>query len=748
MMKMKRVLFLLVASLLLPWGAIGAPQPVINVQGRAVVAGQSPSGTLQFKFAIGDSGDTTTHWRHDGIGGHGEPADIDAITAPVRAGAFSILLGDESIVGMAGFDPGVFDHDEVYLRIWVSDGVLPFQRLLPDRRLVASPYAVISHSVVDGAITTDKLEDGAVTFEKIQSGAVGAFSLANNAVQGHALAPAVVSADKLADAAVTAGKLGDGAVETGKIGEGAVTEAKLADGAVGGVKLADLAVTTGKIDHFAVGTGQIQNGAITTSKIGPGEVVANNLGSASVTTDKIMEGNVTGSKLADGAVGHSKLADGSVSFEKLDPIFAEELLGGGGGAGLPPGAMVVSDRECDPELIGLGYLPGGTLHGKVARRSGFLSGGSIGGRKFATGVWTGVGIYVWGGLDTFLLNGLHGVGRAVFPNLEFPNGTEAALPTLGQPSPRYGHTAVWTGKEMIVWGGFDENGESIAGGGIYGNASWRGTDGSWRELGGDMENSPTTRGFHTAIWTGEEMIVWGGYALDGVVEIYLNDGSAYNPETDTWRRLALVPDGSFKPYHHTAVWTGEKMIVWGGSAFQSLDEPPVVSGDGLAYDPVTDSWEVLPAGPGPRTKHSAIWTGKEMMIWGGSRSAEDEFIADGGLYNPLTQTWRLLPAASGVPRGIDFPLLLWMGDRAIVGGSGEPHDPVREFFPDEERWEVVPQVNELATAGSRLGVNVWTGEEVIRCHSKNEVIVIPIIHSERYCPGFPTRYLYRYGGGF
>ena len=42
-------------------------------------------------------------------------------------------------------------------------------------------------------------------------------------------------------------------------------------------------------------------------------------------------------------------------------------------------------------------------------------------------------------------------------------------------------------------------------------------------------NVPEARGEHTAVWTGSEMIVWGG---DG--NTYLNTGARYNPTTDSW----------------------------------------------------------------------------------------------------------------------------------------------------------------------------------------------------------------------
>jgi hypothetical protein len=71
---------------------------------------------------------------------------------------------------------------------------------------------------------------------------------------------------------------------------------------------------------------------------------------------------------------------------------------------------------------------------------------------------------------------------------------------------------------------------------------------------------PVARWRHTAVWTGSRMIVWGGHnALVGA----LNSGGVYDPTTDAWTPTTLV----FAPPHrqsHTAVWTGSRMIVWGG----------------------------------------------------------------------------------------------------------------------------------------------------------------------------------------
>src|SRR5438046_6659989 len=72
-------------------------------------------------------------------------------------------------------------------------------------------------------------------------------------------------------------------------------------------------------------------------------------------------------------------------------------------------------------------------------------------------------------------------------------------------------------------------------------------------------NAPAARGSHTAVWTGSEMIVWGGWNGSS----YLNTGGRYNPSTDGWTATSLTnaPVGRSQ---HTAVWTGSQMILWGG----------------------------------------------------------------------------------------------------------------------------------------------------------------------------------------
>ena len=90
---------------------------------------------------------------------------------------------------------------------------------------------------------------------------------------------------------------------------------------------------------------------------------------------------------------------------------------------------------------------------------------------------------------------------------------------------------------------------------------------------------PIAADYHTAVWTGSEMIVWGGSGISGV----LNTGGRYNPSTDSWTATSTTNAPSAREVH-TAVWTGSEMIVWGGYAAASL------LNTGGRYNPSTNTW--------------------------------------------------------------------------------------------------------------------------------------------------------------
>ena len=94
----------------------------------------------------------------------------------------------------------------------------------------------------------------------------------------------------------------------------------------------------------------------------------------------------------------------------------------------------------------------------------------------------------------------------------------------------------------------------------------------------------------------------------------LNTGGRYNPGTNSWTATSTTnaPAGR---YGHTAVWTGSEMIVWGG-----VDETSNYSNTGGRYNPTTNSWTATSTSNAPDSRyyHTAVWTGTVMIIWGGN----------------------------------------------------------------------------------------------------------------------------------
>ena len=308
------------------------------------------------------------------------------------------------------------------------------------------------------------------------------------------------------------------------------------------------------------------------------------------------------------------------------------------------------------------------------------------GRGEHTAVWTGSEMIVWGGDGYGLLNS----GARYNPSTD--SWTWITL-TWGTPSARYEHTAVWTGTEMIVWGGRNAVQTAFNTGGRYnpGTDAWTATT---------TNNAPEARVLHTAIWTGSEMIVWGGFDNGS----YFNTGRRYHPGTNTWTATGTTnaPDGR---YLHTAVWTGSEMIVWGG-----LDSSGY-SDTGGRYDPGTDSWTAtsMTNAPTAREQHTAVWTGSEMIVWGGIDVIVLGAVNTGGRYNPGTNSWTA-SSTTNAPTARAGHTAVWTGTEMIVWGASSLNTGGR-YDPGTNNWTATSRTNAPSARGGHTAV--WTGSEMI-----------------------------------
>ncbi len=153
---------LLLALILLPfsWGSLRAVPPLLNYAGQVSVNGQRFDGEAKLKFALVNPAGSVTYWSHDGTSENGsEPTGH--VSAQVRGGLYSILIGNTAISGMGELNASVFQqHDGVYLRVWFSDGINGFERIVPDRPFAAVPYALSAGSanISPGSISLNMLD--------------------------------------------------------------------------------------------------------------------------------------------------------------------------------------------------------------------------------------------------------------------------------------------------------------------------------------------------------------------------------------------------------------------------------------------------------------------------------------------------------------------------------------------------------------------------------------------------------------
>jgi hypothetical protein len=162
------------------------------------------------------------------------------------------------------------------------------------------------------------------------------------------------------------------------------------------------------------------------------------------------------------------------------------------------------------------------------------------------------------------------------------------------------------------------------------------------------------------VWTGSKMIVWGGWN-NGFG--WANTGGLYDPATDSWTPTSTT--GVAPRNYHTAVWTGSRMIVWGGMTTGNTNT-------GESYDPVTDTWTATntTGAPSARQGHKAVWTGSRMIVWGGDDANKTN---TGGIYDPATDSWAPT-SMTGAPTPRDWHTAVWAGSRMIVWGgyAGSP----------------------------------------------------------------------------
>lgn len=201
--------------------------------------------------------------------------------------------------------------------------------------------------------------------------------------------------------------------------------------------------------------------------------------------------------------------------------------------------------------------------------------------------WTGTEVVWWGGAapeggepaaDGFAFDPSSGTWRRVSPAPYAPSAD-------GPPS------AVWTGAELLFY--------------PAGLAYDPALD-TWRAL----PAAPHDPGHRqtAVVWTGSEMVVFGGGDRGSATA---RRGAAYDPAADRWRRISDAPIGLNLL---SGAWTGEEVLVF-GSLLDGTNRAETETSVGAAYDPAADRWRLLPPSDLSAQATSAVFVAGRLVAW-------------------------------------------------------------------------------------------------------------------------------------
>ena len=253
-------------------------------------------------------------------------------------------------------------------------------------------------------------------------------------------------------------------------------------------------------------------------------------------------------------------------------------------------------------------------------------------------------------------------------------------------------SSVWTGNEFIIWGG------SVSGSKINLGIRYHPVSDSWTST--SLVNAPAARDFHTANAINGTMIIWGGRNSSNQA---INTGSIYDPTSNTWTAISQVNAPSPR-YWHKSVVVNNKLIIWSGFNGSTLFN------DGGIYDPVTDSWTPVTStnAPAGRARFAMVNFDHKIMIYGGEDTGGT--VNTAGIYNIDNNTWQAVPAA---PVGKVRHGGVFTGNELLFyGGTGSTTHV--KYNPVSNSWSNITSNPNVVTSANNSDLNCfWTGTEML-----------------------------------
>jgi hypothetical protein len=252
---------------------------------------------------------------------------------------------------------------------------------------------------------------------------------------------------------------------------------------------------------------------------------------------------------------------------------------------------------------------------------------------------------------------------------------------------------VWTGEQLIVWGGlsyatgttFQPAVTSLDDGGVYDLAS-----DTWQPI---ASQGAPHGGLAPFVWSGKELIVISkldGYGTPGQI---LFEGARFNPRANTWSPMSaptLELADKFEFANLEVYWLGSVLAVFGVKVDHGIGRPAL-----LLYEPESDSWSsgTLPSTQPSFTWQSATVVGDRLVVvtsGAGSADARGAYHSSTVVmvFDEKTRAWTKLPELlnRSAPYVVALPhqVLVWGGRDIYTDldapnpclGASTPCDPI------------------------------------------------------------------------
>ena len=186
-------------------------------------------------------------------------------------------------------------------------------------------------------------------------------------------------------------------------------------------------------------------------------------------------------------------------------------------------------------------------------------------------------------------------------------------------------------------------------------------------------DAPSQRFLHQAVWTGSKMLVWGGHQATASASGKTNTGGLYDLATDKWSATSTTDAPAARASDFALVWTGSQALVFSGD----VDGPPYADEAVWKFNPEQNTWEKVSATGGPiTTRVKAVWADTMMIVLPFSKTGASAF-------NPATNLWKTL-SDTGRPEIFASTKVIWTGGKVVVVGNGlwSSYDPATDLWTE------------------------------------------------------------------